>query len=119
MRVGASAPIGTSGETPRTNARIEKARARRNKKPTREIFARTFYTCIGRVVGPEAPGTLPNPLAEIIEIIVRGYRLDSEQFRSAPRTCRPLCGTLSLRQTGRFGLSVLVTPGREQGPCST
>ena len=84
---------------------------------------------IGRAVGRNY-GTLPNPLAGVIDVIVRSYRLeigydrgqgppDSEQLRVAPRTCRPLCGTLSVRQTGRVGLSVLVTPGREQGPCST
>jgi hypothetical protein len=27
----------------------------------------------------------------------RRYCFDSEQFRSAPRTCRPLCGSLSMR----------------------
>src|SRR6516164_5323000 len=27
------------------------------------------------------------PQTEVIEVIVRSYRLDSEQFRSAPRTC--------------------------------
>jgi hypothetical protein len=41
--------------------------------------------------------TLPKPLAEVIEVIVRSYRLDSEQFRSAPRTCWPLCGRLGVR----------------------
>ncbi len=28
-------------------------------------------------------------------------RLASEQFRSAPRTCRPLCGRLSMRESDR------------------
>src|SRR2546423_15043968 len=28
---------------------------------------------------------------------------DSERFRSVPRTCRPLCGRLSVRETGRRG----------------
>jgi hypothetical protein len=37
------------------------------------------------------------PLAEVTEVIVRSYRLDSEQFRSAPRTSRPLCGKMSVR----------------------
>ena len=84
---------------------------------------------IGRALGRNY-STLPNPLAGVIDLIVRSYRLevgydrgegplDSEQLRLAPRTCRPLCGTLSVRQTDRLGLSVLVTPGREQGPCST
>jgi hypothetical protein len=30
---------------------------------------------------------------------VRIARLDSEQFRFAPRTCRPPCGRLKLRKT--------------------
>jgi hypothetical protein len=39
---------------------------------------------------------------------VRGRppRLDSEQFRSAPRTCRPLRGRLSVGKTERTGPSV-------------
>ena len=28
-------------------------------------------------------------------------RLDSERFRFAPRTCRPLCGKVSMRETER------------------
>src|SRR5215813_14751836 len=43
-------------------------------------------------------------------------RLDSERFRSTPRTCRPFCGRLSVRKTGRTGLRPLVvmTPGRRR-----
>jgi hypothetical protein len=43
------------------------------------------------------------PQTEVIEVIVRSYRLDSEQFRSAPRTCpsvrwqAELCGLASAR----------------------
>src|SRR2546427_7762181 len=32
--------------------------------------------------------------------------LNSEQFRSVPRTCRPFCGRLSVRKTERTGPSV-------------
>jgi len=81
------------GETPPpTRASRRQGRGEIKIPTAREFFARTFYPCIGQVVRP-------NPLAEIIEVIVRGYRLDSEQFRSAPRTCRPLCGRLSVRWT--------------------
>ena len=74
---------------------------------------------------------VPNPLGEVIEVIVRTYRLDSEQFRSAPRTCWLLCGTCdrpawvrrllvvaprvpSARYPSRWSLSFLSpgTPGR-------
>jgi hypothetical protein len=58
-----------------TNARIEKARARRNKNLDRAgFFCPHFLSMHWTVVRPEATGTLPNPPAEIIEVIVRGYR---------------------------------------------
>jgi hypothetical protein len=41
----------------------------------------------------------------------RNAILDSEQFRSAQRTCRPICGRLRVWQTGRG-------PRRERAQCS-
>src|SRR5262249_55193521 len=43
---------------------------------------------IGRQVRSQLPAS---PLAELIQVIVRSYHLDSEQFRSDPRTCWPFC----------------------------
>jgi hypothetical protein len=49
------------------------------------IFARIFDLCTVRLTAGEAV-TSHVLLAEIIEVIVISYRLDSEQFRSVPRT---------------------------------
>jgi hypothetical protein len=43
--------------------------------------------------------------------LAAGTGLDSEQFRSAQRTCRPVCGGLNARQTGPQRL-VSAYPGR-------
>ena len=68
-----------------------------NKNPDHAgIFCPRFrfmHHQIGRPMRPQ----MHTFLAEIIEVIVRSYRLDSEQFKSAPRTCWPLCGRLSVR----------------------
>jgi hypothetical protein len=62
----------------------------RQKNPAAfSIYAPSDWTA-GEAANPHVP------LAEVIEVIVRSYRLDSEQFRSAPRTCWPLCGRLSV-----------------------
>jgi len=63
---------------------------------TREFLpAFSIYAPLDGTAGEAANPHVP--LAEVIEVIVRGYRLDSEQFRSAPRTCWPLWGRLSVR----------------------
>jgi ABC transporter substrate binding protein len=51
---------------------------------------------------------------------VRGRppRLDSEHFRSAPRTCRLLCGRLSVRQTERGAVDGADTAQGEKVPMS-
>jgi len=41
--------------------------------------------------------------------------LDSEHFRSAPRTCRPFCGRLSVRQTDRMLDAVNRIGGTQSG----
>src|SRR6516225_6848331 len=69
-----------------------------NKNPDHAgIFCPRFRSMHHQIGRPMRPQNLHVPLAEVIEVIVRSYRLDSEQFRSAPRTCWPLCGRLSVR----------------------
>src|SRR5215471_6327497 len=46
-------------------------------------------------------------------------RLDSEHFRSAPRTCGPPCGRLEVRKTERTGQSAAQRIGEEVPGCST
>jgi hypothetical protein len=46
--------------------------------------------------------------------------LDSEHFRSAPRTCGPSCGRLDVRKTERTGQSAaLITHRGRKSPCLT
>ena len=74
-----------------------------NKNPDHaRIFCPRFRSMHNQIGRPVRPQNLHVPLAEVIEVIVRSYRLNSEQFRSAPRTCWPLCGRLSVREAGRL-----------------
>ena len=88
-------------------------RLRQIKIPTtREFLSRVFDLCTIRLEDWTDIEPQNLPLAEVIEVIVRSYRLDSEQFRSAPRTCWPLCGRLS-RPAAWVRRLLVVTPGRE------
>ena len=83
----------------RASGALLRSRETRSKKklrcaaivPNYVHYVAYAHTPNGRIDGASKAPALPNPLAEVIEVIVRSYRLDSEQFRSTPRTCpRPL-----------------------------
>src|SRR5262249_37377995 len=93
------------------------------------LFGSSMHRQIGRALGRNY-GTLPNPLAGVIDVIVRSYRLEvgydrrqgPPRFRTIKGRPKDLPATLRHAERAadrRLDLSVLVTPGREQGPCST